>query len=444
MDTLYYAEGKDVSATANFDAEVLKTALRNIYERRFNPMSDIEANLFQEFWKKLNFATDIGIEGAQEYISRESDFYEALRENNGVFAAFKVHRMQNDMAALLLDSNGVRKPFKQWLKDVAPIANHQVYTWFETEYTTAINRAHQAADWKRFERDADVLPNLEWMPSTAPHPREMHMAFYGLILPIHHPFWTKHRPGDSWNCQCDLEATDAERTPEEQIPGYEISPAKGLDNNPAEDAKLFSESHPYYPTSCENCAFKPESGKSFKNLFFGKGETKKDCSKCQKIKELIKNLEDERYLAKRWIKEVLALIENGHIGKRSINIGTVPVQMKDYALNNNIDLFDETIILLDKQIAHALRADKIERGQAITNEQMIGIRENMEKADIYFDRSKNNFVFVCREEGQMFKYIIQPNYKTKTNGKKVVGNFFITAGKIKEGDLNNGIYKKIK
>ena len=61
-----------------------------------------------------------------------------------------------------MDSNGNLKPFEQWLKDVQPIASHQCRSWFQTEYDTAVIRAHQAADWKQFERERDVLPNLKW------------------------------------------------------------------------------------------------------------------------------------------------------------------------------------------------------------------------------------------------------------------------------------------
>jgi hypothetical protein len=37
------------------------------------------------------------------------------------------------------------------------IADHQVYQWLQTEYDTAVIRAHQAADWKQFEREKDIL-----------------------------------------------------------------------------------------------------------------------------------------------------------------------------------------------------------------------------------------------------------------------------------------------
>lgn len=107
----------------------------------------------------------------------DDDFRQALRHSNEVFSAFKVHRMQSDMARLLTDSNGDLKPFNQWANDVMPIASHQCGAWLRTEYDTAVIRAHQAADWQQFLREADVLPNLKWMPSTSPNPGADHQLF---------------------------------------------------------------------------------------------------------------------------------------------------------------------------------------------------------------------------------------------------------------------------
>jgi len=204
-------------------------------------MTDIEAHLFREFTKMLNTAAD---EGFAKSVDPDDDFRAAIRHNNAVFAAFKTHRLQNDMAARLLDENGDLKPFKQWKNDVQSIASHQCGSWLRTEYDTAVIRARQAADWKQFERERDVLPNLKWLPSTSLTPGEDHRPFWGTILPIDHPFWNQHRPGDRWNCKCDLTSTDE---PPTRVPGESDTdnPHKGLDNNPGKDAKLFSDSHPY-------------------------------------------------------------------------------------------------------------------------------------------------------------------------------------------------------
>ena len=112
-----------------------------------------------------------------------------------------------------MDSNGILKPFDKWVQEVLPIASHQVRHWLRTEYDTAVIRAHQAADWQQFLRERDILPNLKWLPSTSIHPGADHRPFWNTIRPIDDTFWNIHRPGDRWNCKCDLTATDEEPTP---------------------------------------------------------------------------------------------------------------------------------------------------------------------------------------------------------------------------------------
>jgi len=243
MNDLYRLEDRQVESTFTFDDEFLKKALKNIYSKEFHPMTDIEENLFEATWKTMNKATDKGF-GARKPDDPDYDFYREIRTNNAVFAAFKVHRAQNDMAALLLDENGNLRPFEQWLKLVMPIADHQMVDWLRTEYDTAIIRAHQAADWRQFEREKDILPNLKWMPSTSVHPGADHRIFWGTIRPVDDPFWNEHKPGDRWNCKCTLSSTDEEPTP---VPGSGPGnkPQPGLENNPGRDARLFSNSHPY-------------------------------------------------------------------------------------------------------------------------------------------------------------------------------------------------------
>lgn len=243
VDTLYRNSGKEPSSDFTFDRPVLEAFIKRIYEKDFHPMTDMELDMFLAVWNKLDIATSKGF-GERKPDDPDYDFYRELQTNNAVFAAFKVHRMQNDMAALLLDSNGILKPFEQWAREAMPIADHQVYQWLQTEYDTAVIRAHQAADWKQFEREKDILPNLKWMPSTSLHPGADHRLFWGTVRPIEDAFWNEHRPGDRWNCKCSLSSTDEEPT---QLPESDPAskPQAGLENNPGKDAKLFSDKHPY-------------------------------------------------------------------------------------------------------------------------------------------------------------------------------------------------------
>ena len=233
----------DVSAGFRFDDEVIAKALENIYRKEFNPKTDIEPNLFRETWRAFNQASNEGF--SQAHFNPIDAFADEIRYNNAVFSAFRVHRQQNDMAARLLDENGKLKSFSQWKKEVLPIADHYNKTWFKTEYDTAVIRAHRAAEWKQFEAEADVLPNLEWIETTSPNPGADHKIFWGTIKPINDVFWSQHRPGDRWNCKCSLRQTDKEPTDAPTVQDGKDMPASGLENNPADDGKLFSDQHPY-------------------------------------------------------------------------------------------------------------------------------------------------------------------------------------------------------
>ena len=231
----------------NFSPEVLSQALRAIYDG-MNVEDEIQRDAFEEMLRIFNEAAVAGIIASKKTPPRMETFLEQLKYNNEVFSAFKVHRMQNDMAARLVDENGQLKPFEKWKRDVEDIADHYCNRWLQTEYDTAVLRAHQATDWLQFEAEKDVYPNLRWMPTTSPNPDEYHKQYWRakLTLPINHPFWKSHRPGDRWNCKCSLRQTDEPATTEAIADFKPVPPQPGLDNNPAKDGKLFSDSHPYY------------------------------------------------------------------------------------------------------------------------------------------------------------------------------------------------------
>lgn len=245
MNDLYRdAAEPSVASAFRFDSDTLLASLKRIYGGKLDVSSEIEEGAWQEVYRILSDASDAGL--AESGAAVTDAFRQKVDYNTAAFSAFKVHRMQNDIAAQLHDSSGVLKPFDQWLNDVQPMLDHHVGSWLRTEYNTAVIRMHQAADWQRFEEDADILPNLEWMPSTSAHPGEDHRVFWGTILPVHDPFWNLHRPGDRWNCKCWLKNTDAPAT---KVPDGGSAPgdrpAPGLDNNPGVDGKLFGDSHPY-------------------------------------------------------------------------------------------------------------------------------------------------------------------------------------------------------
>lgn len=378
-------------------------------------MTDIEINLFNEICDRINEAARKGLDESGT-VDPDDDFRTAILRNNEVFVAFKVHRMQNDMARLLLDSNGNLKPFEQWQKEVMPIASHQVGQWLRTEYNTAVLRAHQAADWQQFEREKDVLPNLRWMPSTSVNPGKDHMIFWGTVRPIDDPFWNEHRPGDRWNCKCDLSSTD---DPVTEIPDFtkKDNPHPGLDNNPGKDGKLFSDTHPYIANAY------PGAKKAVERLM----------GKLDAVRE-----------AEESIRGIIEQIETGYTQGISVIIGNLSEDVRQFLLKKGIELQTDEVYMTDKQIQHALRTVKQNAGKSVTAEQLVAFPSLMGKCEVYWDKQKRNIQFITRQENKVQKFVVELNYRTKIWGVKKTVNAFITAGIIEERNLGMQNIIKIK
>ena len=265
----------------------------------FDTASSVETTMWQEVLRIINEATVEGLAEADVPPTHDQLFYQQLRHSNEVFSAFKVHTMGREMAAKLLDESGHLKPFAQWARDVSGITSHQVGEWLRTEYDTAVLRAHAAADWQEFERNKDVMPNLRWMPTTSPTPEGSHRKYWeaGLTLPVDDPFWNQHHPGDRWNCKCSLEATD---DPVVRLPGMEPEPPqRGLENNPGKDGHTFNDTHPYFPSQCNQCPFNAGFKAKLATFFTG---AKKDCYHCSKVDHAISDAKQDLDVTKMFAR----------------------------------------------------------------------------------------------------------------------------------------------
>ena len=279
MDELYQCKcpscqkiRNEDTADYNLTEEEQYAILRLIYDRELDVSADIQRDLWQHTRKFLDDAVD---QAFALRIEENKDFIEELKYNNAVFAAFKTHREQNDLAAMLVDENGKPRSFNNFRKATTPVLQEYNVNWLQTEYLTAIHSARTAELFKRFERDRDLFPNVRWMPSRAVEPREAHRIFYYQVRSLDDPWWLTHYPGCLWRCQCDVENTAdpiTHRGEHAVAPGSpdveegQTTTSPGLEQNPAFTGSLFSKSHPYvvnaYPGAKDAVArFMVEEGK---------------------------------------------------------------------------------------------------------------------------------------------------------------------------------------
>lgn len=81
----------------------------------------------------------------------------------------------------------------------------------KTIYWANVNTAYAAGEWERIQRTKRVMPYLQYLHTTAEHPRPQHLAWVGTILPVDSAWWSTHYPPNGWGCQCRVrQLADAE------------------------------------------------------------------------------------------------------------------------------------------------------------------------------------------------------------------------------------------
>ena len=419
-----------------------------IYEG-FDVENSIEPTMWQELTKIMNEATAKGLSKGEFSIDHNKGFLEAVKHANEVFAAFKTHAMGKSMASKLLDDNGHLKPFDKWMKDISSISSHHVGSWLKTEYNTAVLRAHNAADWRSFIENKDIMPNLRWMPTTSPDAEAVHRGYWEkkLTLPVEHPFWNKHHPGDRWNCKCSLESTDDPASPDDILDDLPIEPAqRGLENNPGKDGKMFNDTHPYFPKNCNQCSFYKNRG--FKNkvkTWFSNHE--KDCYNCS----FFNNKEEEqkrRNSIKEFIENALSLPWGG---KKGVYLGEVSNEEVKALKRIGVELKVPSIHIVDVDLKHATRLAKVKAGIALDVKDFQNFIQNFDnprKFSLYYDVRENSLLYLTTFRGQAQKFSVKINKgEIRCNKQNITTNYLRSGSKLSDEDRirkSQKYYKKIR
>ena len=390
--------------------------------------------MWRELTKIMNDATAKGLSKGEFSIDHNRGFLDAVKHANEVFAAFKTHAMGKSMASKLLDDNGNLKPFDKWMKDISSISSHHVGSWLKTEYNTAVLRAHNAADWRSFVENKDIMPNLRWMPTTSPDAEAVHRGYWEkkLTLPVEHSFWNKHHPGDRWNCKCSLESTDDPASPDDILDDLPIEPAqRGLENNPGKDGKMFNDTHPYFPKNCNQCSFYKDRGlKNKVKTWFSNHE--KDCYNCSFF-----NNKEEEQKRRNSIKEFIENVLNSPWGgKKGVYLGEISNEEVKALKEIGVKLKVPSIHIVDVDLKHATRPEKIKEGIAVSVQGFKNFVQNYDNPkmfEVYWDAEKVSLLYLTKYENQYQKFIVKINGSgIKCNREILDTNYLRTASLVRD------------
>ena len=126
--------------------------------------------------------------------------------------------------------------------------------------------------------------------------------------------------------------------------------------------------------------------------------------------------------ASETIRNVFADIEKyGFSRQKPFIIGAVEERMRQYAIDNKIELGSSDVYMSSRSLSHSEREHKVNIGKAVEKEEIIAFPMTRHDMDMSYDGEA--FIFTNGKA----KFVIHPNYEIKIDRKKTKKVVFITA-----------------
>lgn len=247
-----------------------KKANTSATEQKFGQMMEV---LFHQEGGSLRIEV-IGQEKVQDFIRSHAQVLDnavkfepmsqtmrhRLERSNYIFSGMKTFHELNEAFPSLLNPDGTRKPFEEFLNDVQKIDRTYNHNYLRAEYNFAQAAGSMAAKWERFQQDGDRY-NLQYRTANDDHVREEHAALHGVTLPPSDSFWAEYYPPNGWNCRCTVVQVRKSKYPvtphDEAMALGEAATGKdpkGIFHfNPGIEQKAFPDYNPYTIKRCRDC-----------------------------------------------------------------------------------------------------------------------------------------------------------------------------------------------
>lgn len=248
------------------------------------------------------------LDSAFEHTPMSDRMRSRLLQSDYVFSGIKTFHELNEAFPSLLDSNGERKPFEQFLNDVRSIDSTYNQNYLRAEYNFVQASADMAGKWEQIEQDGDRY-NLQYRTAGDDKVRPEHAALNGVTLPPSDPFWSTYYPPNGWNCRCTVVQVRKAKypvTPHEEAMKRGAE-ATGKDTrgifqfNAGQEQKTFPDYNPYTVKRCRDCDI--AKGK-IKLAFVPENEL---CAACRFVRDCYEHRQAPNFIAYK--KEKVARAE---------------------------------------------------------------------------------------------------------------------------------------
>lgn len=336
---------KQIQATFSREEDIRKE-LSRLFEGMIQTLYKVKGAQFrieilekpkiQEF---INAHTSI-LDSTFEKVEMSDAMRRRLQRSDYIFSGMKTFHELNEAFPSLLDENGNRKPFEQFLNDVQSIDSTYNQNYLRAEYNFVQASAQMAAKWESFMQDGDRY-NLQYRTAGDKKVRPEHAALDRVTLPITDPFWEEYYPPNGWNCRCTVVQVRKSKYPvtphdEAMALGEEATSkdTKGIFRfNAGLEQKSVPDYNPYTIRRCRDCDI--AKGK-LKLAFIPDNEL---CAACRLLHKCVGDRSKSERAIERthYLHEMEPLLQVKHV--KPIEDGSIKVGFSTYG---NKHLFSDT------------------------------------------------------------------------------------------------------
>lgn len=239
-----------------------------LYQQAEISPESLTAEEVQRFIRTHSDVLDGAVDTALKEVPLDDISVQRLKESNYVFSGIKTFHELNEAFPSLLDEEGNRKPFNQFLNDVQKVYDAYNVQYLRTEYNFAQASALMAARWKKFEQEGDRY-NLQYRTMYDKRVRRTHRMLHNITLPIESPFWNKYFPPNGWGCRCTVVQVRKDKYPvsneqEAMNLGSQATAGKYQEMfmfNPGKRMTTFPAYNGYTLRKCNGCDYRPDKMK---------------------------------------------------------------------------------------------------------------------------------------------------------------------------------------
>jgi hypothetical protein len=265
------------------------------------------------------------------------------------------------------------------------------------------------------------------------HPRPLHLAWNGLVLPYDHPFWKTHRPKNGWGCHCTVFAVRKSEYEKAKITGKSDPPVGWNTIDPKSGTPIgIDKGFDYAPGASVHKPLKD---------FIDQKLIKLDAPIGAAMWEVLQPV-----MAREMGVAVSAMVattaETMQAAGNAALVGVVaPETVKDLAIRG-VPLETADIWLRDAELLHALRQTKDARGATLPLDVWQQLPSYLADATPYLDTHDTALVYAFDLPDGVGKVLVRVNYgdKVKQAGKRtrLTSNFVRTGGVIEAKNIEVG------